>query len=319
MKKLSIIIPVYGVEKYIEECISSICCQMELDVEVIIINDGTQDRSIEIAKNVVSSLSDELQNCFIFLEQINQGQSVARNHGISKSTGEFIAFVDPDDFVYANYFQTLLKEISENPLVDVFHINAKKVDEDSREVNDSIKIAESNEFIQNDKSYLERLFKLDAWQPWLRIFNSKFKDELIFPSGILMEDKYLFASLYANKIKNIKAIDREMIGYRVHGSSSLNDPKNSNLLILSARKGIEKYSEYYGGELDYIYLSYLNLYVFLNSSQNFFVILKNFKKMKIYYHLVLNRDDLSLKKSLMHKYPTIYTLLLRTKKFFYWK
>lgn len=51
----------------------------------------------------------------------------------------------------------MLKEISENPLVDVFHINAKKVDEDSREVNDSIKIAESNEFIQNDKSYLERL------------------------------------------------------------------------------------------------------------------------------------------------------------------
>lgn len=67
MKKvLSIIIPVYGVERYIEECMRSITCQITEDVEVIVVNDGTSDRSIEIAKNVVSELPKDLQSCFFF-------------------------------------------------------------------------------------------------------------------------------------------------------------------------------------------------------------------------------------------------------------
>lgn len=308
MKKLSIIIPVYGVEKYIEECISSICCQMELDVEVIIINDGTQDRSIEIAKNVVSSLSDELQNCFIFLEQINQGQSVARNHGISKSTGEFIAFVDPDDFVYANYFQTLLKEISENPLVDVFHINAFEVSVNSNKLKD-INISNNNDIVNVDEKVLINIFELDLWQPWLRVFNSKLKEKLVFTPNIILEDKFLFARLYDQDIKKIKNINKNLLGYRIHSQSSLGNIKNIKKIMSSAKNGIEAYSNFDSLPIKIVFMSYLNLFISLNANVEFSEMKKNSMSVYQYCKIALNEQDIPFWKRFKFKFPTCYAFL----------
>lgn len=106
--KLSIIIPVYKVEKYIRECLSSIFCQnLDENVEVIVVNDGTTDNSMAIV--------DEFAQCnnnLVLINQTNQGLSVARNVGLDYATGEYVWFVDSDDSIVEGSLQYLLNYIS---------------------------------------------------------------------------------------------------------------------------------------------------------------------------------------------------------------
>ena len=94
--KLSIVVPVYNVEKYIVRCISSLISQDYDDYEIIIVNDGTPDNSIEV---LTSKISDER---ITIIHQENGGLSSARNVGMHHANGEYIWFVDSDDWVEKN-------------------------------------------------------------------------------------------------------------------------------------------------------------------------------------------------------------------------
>ena len=91
--KFSIIIPIYNVEKYLEKCLDSVLNQTYTDYEIILINDGSNDKSNEICRRYVM----KYQNISLF-EQENQGQAIARNLGVSKARGEYIIFMDSDDY-----------------------------------------------------------------------------------------------------------------------------------------------------------------------------------------------------------------------------
>ena len=107
MKRLSVIIPMYNVEEYVERCLSSLLNQ-DLDpdqYEIICINDGSPDRSGEIVKNLMKSFSN-----IQIIEQENQGVSVARNNGMEIATGKYLLFIDPDDYVEANSLQHVLEK-----------------------------------------------------------------------------------------------------------------------------------------------------------------------------------------------------------------
>ena len=91
---ISIIVPVYNVEEYLEECLESICKQTYTDIEVVLVNDGSTDGSKEICEKYCRQDSR-----FKLINQENQGQSAARNNGVSFSTGEYITFVDSDDVI----------------------------------------------------------------------------------------------------------------------------------------------------------------------------------------------------------------------------
>lgn len=103
--KLSIIVPVYNVEKYLERCVNSLLHQDldPLEYEIILINDGSTDRSYEIAKKY----SEQFTN-IIFLSQENRGQGAARNWGLEKARGEYVMFVDSDDQLLANTLDNVL-------------------------------------------------------------------------------------------------------------------------------------------------------------------------------------------------------------------
>jgi glycosyltransferase involved in cell wall biosynthesis len=100
--KVSIVIPVYDAEKYIEECIKSLLSQTLKECEFIFVNDGSHDRSSEIIKGYQNSDSR-----IILIDQKNQGVSVARNKGVQIAAGEYIGFVDADDFVETEMFNNL--------------------------------------------------------------------------------------------------------------------------------------------------------------------------------------------------------------------
>lgn len=117
MPKYSIIIPVYNVEKYIEKCIDSVMNQTFKDYEVIVVNDGTKDKSIELIKD---------KNLKI-INQKNKGLSAARNTGVKHAKGDYIIFLDSDDYIEKNLLMEINKSLANNP--DVVRFQIEEVDE----------------------------------------------------------------------------------------------------------------------------------------------------------------------------------------------
>ena len=107
--KVSVIVPVYNVAKYLPQCLDSLAAQTLKNIEIVLINDGSTDSSSEI-------LRDYIARCptFRLIEQENKGSSEARNTGLKVATGEFIGFVDADDWVEPQMFEELLKMAEKN-------------------------------------------------------------------------------------------------------------------------------------------------------------------------------------------------------------
>lgn len=109
MKKISIIVPVYNAEKGIRECVASLLSQNYSNIEIILVNDGSKDNSLEICNSLA-----EKDSRIIVHDGPNQGVSCARNKGIAAATGEYIAFVDADDLVNAEIYTKLLECAEKN-------------------------------------------------------------------------------------------------------------------------------------------------------------------------------------------------------------
>lgn len=105
MNKISIIIPIYNVEQYLPQCLDSIINQTYKNLEIILINDGSTDNSGKICDNYA-----KVDNRIHVFHKKNEGVSSARNLGLDKCTGDFIGFVDPDDFIELNMYEILYNE-----------------------------------------------------------------------------------------------------------------------------------------------------------------------------------------------------------------
>lgn len=109
MAKISIIVPVYNTEKFLEKCLNSLINQTLKDIEIICINDGSTDNSLQILKKFANK-DKRIQ----IINQTNSGPSIARNIGIKKAKGEYIGFVDSDDWVDSNFFEQLYVNVKKN-------------------------------------------------------------------------------------------------------------------------------------------------------------------------------------------------------------
>ena len=118
---LSIIIPIYNIEKYIEKCVSSCLQSSQVSYEIILVNDGTKDGSMDVIRHM-----SNLPNISI-INQENQGLSVARNTGLSKAKGKYVWFVDGDDWIEPNSIQLLAAKLNnDTPDVLAFDVNIHK-------------------------------------------------------------------------------------------------------------------------------------------------------------------------------------------------
>ena len=113
MDKISIIIPVYNVEKYVEKCADSLFSQSYKNLELIFINDGSTDKSGELCHKIADTNPDE-QIKIIVIDKENGGVSSARNCGLAIATGKYIMYVDPDDYCEPEYVEKLYRAIKDN-------------------------------------------------------------------------------------------------------------------------------------------------------------------------------------------------------------
>lgn len=209
---ISIIVPVYNVEEYLQRCIDSILNQRFKDFELILINDGSTDNSLKICKEY--SLSDSRVKV---INKENGGLSSARNAGINIAKGKYIGFVDSDDWINEEMYQTLYNLLQEYDC-DIAECCYKKVyDEKIIEkqkkryeisILSNIKILESmyvNNFAGSTIS-VNKLYK-----------SSLFKN-IRFPEGKLNEDQFTTYKIYFNSRK-VVSINREMYYYYQSGNS----------------------------------------------------------------------------------------------------
>ena len=111
---ISIIIPIYNGEMWVEMCIDSVREQTYTDIQIILVNDGSEDKSLEICKKY-----SKKDSRIVVLDKVNGGQSSARNLGLVNATGSYIQFLDCDDTIDKNTCEIAIKAIKEEPMADL--------------------------------------------------------------------------------------------------------------------------------------------------------------------------------------------------------
>ena len=215
--KLSLIIPVYKVEQYIEKCLQSIVMQLpQDDVEIIIVDDGSPDNSIQIANQFLSQQSETIKNKFKIISQENKGLSSARNTGILCAKGEYLAFLDSDDYLDNNYFVFILSAMAEYK-PDIIEFKAQRVDNYGK-TGMFLKPIDLKGFYELDEVVWLIVSNQSAWFAWLRIYKANLFENIKYPEQINFEDAYTTPYIYL-KAKNIYFLDKNLVFYRVNPAS----------------------------------------------------------------------------------------------------
>ncbi|EFX58180.1 glycosyltransferase [Streptococcus sp. M334] len=217
-EKITVIVPVYNVEDYLDKCLDSVIKQTYKNIEIIVVNDGSTDNSGEICQEYAQK-----DNRITYVEQENGGLSDARNAGLERMTGSYVTFVDSDDWIEQDYVEVLYNKLTEYQ-ADVsvgnyysynedegmyyFHINGDSYYE---KVFDNVSIFENLYESQEMKSFA----LISAWG---KLYKASLFDYIRFDKGKLGEDGYMNQKLYL-LVQKVIYINQGLYAYRQRSGS----------------------------------------------------------------------------------------------------
>lgn len=216
--KHSVIIPAYNAEDTIERCLQSLLVQQRKDVEIIVINDGSTDKTADIINNIAST-----NKTVVCLHQANGGVSNARNNGLSHATGTYITFVDSDDWVSENYFSELDKM---DPDTDLCYFRFVESDEDS---------ATLFEQIDSCEAWVDKMNLLLSSRIIMKPSNKRYKREIInknslqFIENLHISEDFNFSMLYSVHCNSIKMYNSPIYCLDLTNDNSLSRKVRKNL------------------------------------------------------------------------------------------
>lgn len=247
MTKVSVIIPVYNAEKYLEQCISSIANQTMQDIEILVINDGSTDNSL----NILDELSQKYKGKLKIFEKENGGAGSARNLGIENATGEFIKFVDADDYLKADILEKMYNIAKEH--------NVKLVRGNYQTIIGPIRTEDKCSWsdVKGSKIIDVRKTKDYIVTETPGIGNKLISRDLIgnlrFPEKTKWEDLAIIPIIVASSEK-LFHIDEPVYNYRVNMNTTIKDFINkipSILDIIKCLENVEKQMELRGLSEEY--------------------------------------------------------------------
>ncbi len=215
MPKISIIVPVYNVEKYLPECLDSIINQTFTDFECICINDGSPDNSLAILKEYASKDSR-----IKIINQENKGQSSARNVGMKFSKGKYIAFIDSDDWISTDYLD-ILYNIIENKQYDIAICNHQYYYSKDNKYVPYI----PNVFIDENTTQFDKFFcGYTFGSVCTRLYRREFleNNKMLFLENVVMED-YIFSIITYLSTKKITFVNDGLYYYRTQIKSTMSN------------------------------------------------------------------------------------------------
>lgn len=240
MDLITVIVPAYMTEQYLDRCIASICQQTYANLEIILIDDGSSDCSPEICNKW-----GEMDRRIKVIHQKNQGVSAARNVGVKESHGNYIMMVDSDDYLYAGMIETMY--ITQKKYeVDLVICDFIKGNSENFEFPN---IMDSQVELISAETALRRIYESDekALQyvaPWAKLYKKELFEEISYPEGKIFEDIYITHKILY-KCKKIAVISRKMLYYFQHSESIMN-------------------REFHVGKLDYLEALKERIYFFHN-------------------------------------------------------
>ncbi|XME03221.1 glycosyltransferase family 2 protein [Lachnospiraceae bacterium C1.1] len=267
---VSVIVPIYMVDAYLPECIESIQHQTYENLDIVLVDDGSKDNSGKIADEYASN--DQRINV---IHKENGGVSDARNAGIENSKGDYIVFVDPDDYVHPKLIEILMEPV-ENKMADMSvcsYVEFKDFEKINVKLKDKtdIKILESNAE-RFDYFYGEQFVCFVV--PWDKLYPKSFFSDIRYPKGKIYEDAFITYKIL-EKAKKIAYIDETLYFYRKRTKSIMSSGFNEKYFLkLDA----------HGERIDY-YIK-RNNYLFAEREVDFF----RYYCMHFYKHIVSDKN-----------------------------
>ncbi|HNW25236.1 MAG TPA: glycosyltransferase [Candidatus Gastranaerophilaceae bacterium] len=255
--KISVIVPAYNTSSYLKQCLESLISQTFNDIEIICVNDGSTDNSLEIL-NKFAKKDKRIK----IISQKNQGLSAARNTGIKAAKGEYIGFVDSDDWADESMFEKLYQNAKKFD-ADISMCSITTFNEDTGVYNNSDPYMTMNLFpesfedrVFSPKETYDFIFRICV-VAWNKIYKRDFLDKIggFFKEGLVFEDNLFFCQTFmqANKICITK---ENLIFYRLNSPKSITfgDKDFQKLDFFEVFELIEKFlkeKNYYGQLEDY--------------------------------------------------------------------
>jgi glycosyltransferase involved in cell wall biosynthesis len=208
--QLSIIVPVYNVEDYIRDCLQSVFKQIPEAVEIIVVDDGSPDRSMEIVRR---EFHHWIENGYlVLLEQENKGPGAARNAGLACATGRYIGFLDSDDVLLDGFFDELMDRIQLG-VADVFEYGFKRFKTTDTLESQPYRRLYPFTGLKTIASVRNTVFCKTRWYPSLRVYRRSVLAGFRFPEAVHYEDTMSIPSIF---LKNffIHYTDKPLLGYR---------------------------------------------------------------------------------------------------------
>lgn len=220
MPKISVIIPVYNGEGYIERCIDSVINQTYGDTEIIVINDGSTDDT----ENILKKYSN-----IVLVNKKNEGVSRARNTGLSLATGDYVYFCDADDYLEKDAFEVLINEYDENDLLRFGHYVVNGEEKIEKKNNDDILAGVNLSFDDNEQILEYLISNKTEGHLWNYLFKLKvIKDNnILFDDELFYQEDVIFLLEYILNIKNIKVISNPFYNYFVNENSVTKNVESS--------------------------------------------------------------------------------------------
>lgn len=254
--KISVVIPVYNVEQYLKECLESVFSQTLKEIEVIAVNDGSTDGSLSILKEYEAKYKKHMT---VYTTE-NRGVSHARNYGVARAKGEYILFVDSDDFLELEMCERLYtKAIEDNSDIVLCNYYAAYYNPETERYKKKTSRAYRISFDKNFKLH-EKKFQLTHISPfpWDKLYRRSLFEKFSFPEGIRFEDLAVVFRI-ACAADHISVLDDYLYNYRKTSSGSFLSSFNEGTLdIIKALKimvdGFRadgKFDEFYE-EIEYI-------------------------------------------------------------------
>ena len=222
MPKISVIVPVYNVEKYLNKCLDTIISQTFSDIEIICVNDGSTDNSRKILEEYKNKDSR-----IVIVDKKNGGLSSARNAGMKVAKGEFISFIDSDDWLEETMLEKLYNSMT-TLKTDITICAVHQFDESKQEIDDSCEYFTLGYF---DESFDNKVFSYKDTKSfltnvcvmaWNKLYRKSFLDECKaeFPDGLIFEDGPFFFSIFF-KTQRVSIVRDFLYYYRINRTGSI--------------------------------------------------------------------------------------------------
>ena len=276
---VSIIVPVYNVEKYIKECLESLVNQTLKNIEIIVVNDGSPDKSQKIVDEYVKKYPDKIKS---FIKK-NGGVSDARNYGLKKATGEYVAFVDSDDFVDVTMFEKMYNTAKKSNC-KVVVCNLIKYSETTNNYMPNNFIKKNQVIDLTNQDDLDYINKCRAFV-WNKIYDKKLFEKFKFPKGQIFEDSAIVYNVLF-EAKKISMINENLYYYRVNRDGTITTTINDK--IFDIFKSCDNIIEYHkkNNTFEQYYKKIENLcLIHIFKRMEFFNLNKNYKLQVNYVNL----------------------------------